>query len=84
LAGKRYHTKAARFYKVHLAKHVETVCQQGEYKGREASRNLQTKANKTINATTPTRNQCPKEVTGKSPPAHVVMVNRKSPVYAGV
>jgi hypothetical protein len=38
LAGNRYHTKAARFYKVNLKKHVETVAKSGVYKGRDASR----------------------------------------------
>lgn len=38
MASKRYHTKAALFYKVHLAKHVHCVANGGVYLGREASR----------------------------------------------
>jgi hypothetical protein len=34
----RYQTKAARFYKIHLEKHVDKVASVGLYKGREASR----------------------------------------------
>lgn len=34
----RYKTKAARFYKTNLEKHVEKVSKDGMYKGREASR----------------------------------------------
>ena len=36
--GKRYHTKAALFYKTNMKKHVERVAERGEYQGREASR----------------------------------------------
>jgi hypothetical protein len=36
--GKRYHTKAALFYKTNLKKHVERVADRGVYQGREASR----------------------------------------------
>lgn len=36
--NQRYHTKAAKFYKVHLAMHVQTLANNGVYKGREASR----------------------------------------------
>jgi hypothetical protein len=36
----RYHTKAARFYKTHLQKHVMLVAGSGVYWGREASRSL--------------------------------------------
>jgi hypothetical protein len=35
----RYKTKAAKFYRTHLEKHVKTVGNAGLYKGREASRN---------------------------------------------
>ena len=35
---KRYQTKAARFYHVHMAEHVATIANQGTYLGREASR----------------------------------------------
>jgi hypothetical protein len=38
MMGKRYKTKAARFYREHLGKHVSTVKESGVYKGREASR----------------------------------------------
>ena len=38
LSSKRYHTKAAKFYKLHLAKHVQSVAENGVYGGREASR----------------------------------------------
>lgn len=38
LGCKRYHTKAALFYKVHLAKHVHSIAESGVYQGREASR----------------------------------------------
>ena len=34
----RYKTKAASFYKQHLAKHVKEVADSGAYMGREASR----------------------------------------------
>jgi Putative GTPase activating protein for Arf len=34
----RYHTKAAKFYKHHLAKHTEYVRTKGLYQGREANR----------------------------------------------
>ena len=37
MAAKRYHTKAARFYAEHMAKHVASL-QDGPYQGREASR----------------------------------------------
>ena len=35
---KRYRTKAALFYRQNLAKHVDRVASEGEYRGREASR----------------------------------------------
>ena len=38
VASKRYHTKAGRFYREHLAKHVTAVSSKGGYQGREASR----------------------------------------------
>lgn len=38
LLNKRYHTKASKFYRTHLSKHVESVSQAGAYQGREASR----------------------------------------------
>jgi alpha-amylase/alpha-mannosidase (GH57 family) len=38
MLGKRYKTKAARFYREHLGKHVSTVKESGVYQGREASR----------------------------------------------
>lgn len=34
----RYHTKAAKFYKVNLAKHTKSVSEKGLYQGREANR----------------------------------------------
>ncbi|CAB9519419.1 with coiled-coil, ANK repeat and PH domain-containing protein [Seminavis robusta] len=34
----RYHTKAAAFYRVHLAKHAQAVADAGVYEGREATR----------------------------------------------
>jgi hypothetical protein len=37
-ASERYHTKAAKFYRVHLDQHVEKVAVSGVYKGRHASR----------------------------------------------
>lgn len=37
-ANTRYHTKAARFYRVNMNKHVAMIAEQGSYKGREASR----------------------------------------------
>ena len=37
-AQTRYHTKAASFYRVNMAKHVEMIAEQGSYRGREASR----------------------------------------------
>lgn len=41
LYSKRYHTKAAKFYRTQLAKHVEHVSGRGEYQGRDASRGKQ-------------------------------------------
>lgn len=38
LSKKRYHTKAAQFYKVNLIKHVQSVAHGGVYQGREATR----------------------------------------------
>jgi hypothetical protein len=38
MLGKRYKTKAARFYREHLGKHVSTVKDLGVYQGREAFR----------------------------------------------
>jgi Putative GTPase activating protein for Arf len=38
MVKQRYHTKAALFYKIHLAKHVQSVADGGVYLGREASR----------------------------------------------
>ena len=35
---KRYHTKAAKFYRIHLAHHAQDVRNAGVYLGREASR----------------------------------------------
>lgn len=37
---KRYHTKAAKFYREHLSKHVRKLTGHGPYQGREASRQL--------------------------------------------
>mmetsp|Transcript_10701 Transcript_10701/g.15918 ORF Transcript_10701/g.15918 Transcript_10701/m.15918 type:complete len:240 (-) Transcript_10701:169-888(-) len=37
-----YKTKAARFYREQLTLHVSRVCENGEYKGRDASRRLST------------------------------------------
>jgi hypothetical protein len=41
LVSKRYHTKAAQFYRTHLGVHVEAVSEAGVYQGREASRGRQ-------------------------------------------
>jgi len=38
IGTKRYHTKAALFYKTNLKKHVQRVAKRGVYQGREASR----------------------------------------------
>ena len=38
LRAKRYHTKAAKFYRTNLAKHAQDVSASGVYMGREASR----------------------------------------------
>ncbi|CAB9503928.1 with coiled-coil, ANK repeat and PH domain-containing protein [Seminavis robusta] len=38
MMDRRYQTKAALFYRSNLQKHVETVANAGEYKGREAAR----------------------------------------------
>lgn len=38
MASRRYHTKAALFYRTHLAEHVAVLSKQGTYQGREASR----------------------------------------------
>lgn len=52
----RYQTKAARFYKIHLAKHVQDVVGQGEYKGREASRCEVNRSQNRRRPQAPTRN----------------------------
>ena len=44
IVAKRYKTKAAKFYRDNLAKHVEKVMNNGEYQGREASRRLRSSA----------------------------------------
>lgn len=41
LYNKRYHTKAALFYKVNLKQHVQNVIQNGHYRGREYNRQQQ-------------------------------------------
>ena len=41
MRNRRYHTKAAKFYRTHLSMHVEQVSASGIYKGREASRRIQ-------------------------------------------
>lgn len=38
IVARRYKTKAALFYRENLAKHVEQVAADGQYKGREAAR----------------------------------------------
>jgi hypothetical protein len=43
----RYKTKAAKFYKTHLGKHVQKVGTAGLYQGREASRKQQAPSNQT-------------------------------------
>lgn len=40
IVAKRYKTKAAKFYRENLVKHVEKVMNNGEYQGREASRRI--------------------------------------------
>lgn len=42
----RYKTKAASFYKQHLAKHVKNVADSGEYMGRNANREAPKSKNK--------------------------------------
>mmetsp|Transcript_9281 Transcript_9281/g.13159 ORF Transcript_9281/g.13159 Transcript_9281/m.13159 type:complete len:249 (-) Transcript_9281:172-918(-) len=42
LIGKRYKTKAAKFYRDQLALHVQRIVDSGEYQGREASRLMKT------------------------------------------
>jgi hypothetical protein len=37
-SARRYHTKAAKFYREHLSLHVQNVSASGEYAGREAHR----------------------------------------------
>ena len=34
----RYHTKAAKFYKINLSKHTQSVSDKGIYQGRDANR----------------------------------------------
>lgn len=43
-ASTRYHTKAGRFYKTNLSRHVEMVAESGMYRGREESRRLHTQS----------------------------------------
>ena len=38
MSNTRYQTKAARFYRVHMAQHVSSLAEQESYQGREASR----------------------------------------------
>ena len=45
-AVKRYHTKAALFYKTNLTKHIKFVSEAGQYRGREANRRRHSVANK--------------------------------------
>lgn len=45
-ATRRYHTKAASFYRTHLAKHVEMVSCMGLYLGREKSRQVYSRQNR--------------------------------------
>jgi len=51
MSSKRYHTKAANFYRSNLAKHVDSVSQLGAYEGREASR-------RAAQRSTPKRQKC--------------------------
>jgi Putative GTPase activating protein for Arf len=44
LLSKRYHTKAAQFYKINLQKHVRRVTEHGEYQGREFNRTKQVRS----------------------------------------
>jgi hypothetical protein len=44
LVSKRYHTKAALFYKINLQKHVRRVAELGEYQGREFNRTKQVRS----------------------------------------
>merc|ERR1712113_130554 len=63
---KRYHTKAACFYRQNLAKHVEVVSQKGVYKGREAARRQYSRSpyprSTTATTTTATTTRQPKTV----------------------
>ena len=54
-AKTRYQTKAARFYRVNMTKHVGMIAEQGSYKGREASRQQYQKNNSQATKTTPAR-----------------------------
>jgi hypothetical protein len=45
VASRRYHTKAALFYRTHLSKHVAQIAQMGNYDGREASRRQYSRSN---------------------------------------
>jgi len=49
LFSKRYHTKAAKFYRINLSKHVENVSDLGPYQGREASRGRRQAEQETLN-----------------------------------
>jgi Putative GTPase activating protein for Arf len=63
----RYHTKAARFYRVHLAHHVNDVANAGIYQGREATR--QQKKNHTSTTTSNNNNNNNNVGTSPSEPA---------------
>jgi len=53
---KRYRTKAALFYRQNLAKHVDRVASEGEYRGREASRK-RTNSRRSSPAPSPTKRE---------------------------
>uniref|UniRef100_A0A7S3P2F1 Arf-GAP domain-containing protein n=1 Tax=Amphora coffeiformis TaxID=265554 RepID=A0A7S3P2F1_9STRA len=60
MASKRYHTKAALFYRTHLSKHVVSVVKQGSYRGREESRKRYGK--NTATSPPPSTEHCAAEV----------------------
>lgn len=61
--SKRYHTKAAKFYRIHLAKHVDEVADAGVYQGREVARQ------KCRRQQTPSEELCPSPSSPAAPRA---------------
>eukprot|EP00565_Helicotheca_tamesis_P005980 CAMPEP_0185734894 /NCGR_PEP_ID=MMETSP1171-20130828/23756_1 /TAXON_ID=374046 /ORGANISM="Helicotheca tamensis, Strain CCMP826" /LENGTH=173 /DNA_ID=CAMNT_0028405023 /DNA_START=399 /DNA_END=920 /DNA_ORIENTATION=+ len=70
VVDKRYKTKAAQFYREHLAVHVQRVAADGIYKGREAARRQSSSSNGKANSSRRSSNLRAKssDATVTSPP----------------